>query len=119
MIALPPFLLRMSQWGHFFVSMYNRSQSSQRTHSLATILGPRMAPHSHVFSQILHVLHSDQRLIRKTVRFESSPRKAPTGQRNRQYRFLTKTVPTSNTARPSHIPVEAWSENIQNGSTYL
>src|SRR5262249_22383590 len=99
--------------------MYRRSQSSHRTHSLATILGPRMAPHSQVFSQILHVLHSDQRLMRKTVRFDSSPRNAPTGHRNRQYRFLTKTVAISNTARPIHIPVEASSENIQNGSTYL
>src|SRR5215510_6684842 len=98
--------------------MYSRSQSSQRTHSLATIAGPRMAPHSHVFSQILQVLHSDQRLIRKTVRFDSSPRKAPTGQRNRQYKFLTKTVAISSTARPNHIPVEACRVTIQNGSTY-
>src|SRR5262249_37695305 len=109
----------ISQCGHFCLSMYRRSQSSQRTHSLATILGPRIAPHSHFFSQILHVLHSDQRLIRKTVRFESSPRNAPTGHRNRQYRFLTKTVAMSSTLRPIHIPVEASRENIQKGSTYL
>ena len=46
--------------------------------------GPWMAPHSHAFSQILHVLHSDQRLMRKTVSVERSPSAAPTGQRKRQ-----------------------------------
>ena len=31
------------------------------------ICGPRIAPHSQAFSQILQVLHSDQRLMRNTV----------------------------------------------------
>src|SRR6188768_110849 len=107
----------MSQCGHFFVSAYSRSQSSHRTHSLAIILGPRIAPHSHAFSQILQELHSDHRLMRNTVRFDSSPRNAPTGHRKRQYRFLTNTVATSSTPRPIHKPVEASRENIQKGST--
>src|SRR5213593_2117072 len=97
--------------------MYSLSQSSQRTHSLLTITGPRMAPHSHFFSQILQVLHSDQRLIRNTVRFESRPRNAPTGQKNRQYRFRTKTVATSSVATPIHIGIVPARVNIQNGST--
>ena len=82
-----------------------------------TISGPRIAPHSHVFSQILQVLHSDQRLIRNTVSFEISPRKAPTGHRKRQYRLRTKTVATSSAPSPIHMPVDAWRVNIQNGST--
>src|SRR5204863_9899162 len=98
--------------------MYRRSQSSQRTHSLATIFGPRIAPHSHFFSQILQLLHSLQRLILNTVRFDSKPRNAPTGQKNRQYRLRTKTVAMSNVERPTHIPVVPTRVNIQNGSTY-
>src|SRR5258707_15850660 len=82
------------------------------------IFGPRIAPHSQVFSQILQVLHSDQRLILKTVSFEMMPSRAPTGQRNRQYRFLTNTVASSSSARPIHMAVVPKSPNIQNGSTY-
>ena len=49
-----------------------------------TICGPRIAPHSQVFSQILQVSHSDQRLIPNTVSFDSNPSAAPTGHRKRQ-----------------------------------
>ena len=49
-----------------------------------TIFGPRIAPHSQAFSQILHVLHSDHRLMRNTVSLDSNPSAAPSGQRNRQ-----------------------------------
>ena len=84
-----------------------------------------MAPHSQVFSQILHVLHSDQRLILKTVRFDSTPSMAPTGHRNRQYMFLTKTVATSSRPRPVQsaavsvaLDPELVRANSQNGSTY-
>src|SRR5687768_10029963 len=107
----------MSQCGHLFWSMYRRSQSSQRTHSDLMILGPWIAPHSQVFSQILQVLHSDQRLILKTVRFDSTPSIAPTGHRKRQYRFRTTTVATSSTASIAHSTGVAVSVNIQKGST--
>jgi len=75
-----------------------------------------MAPHSHVFSQILQVLHSAQRLMLKTVvAFEMTPRNAPTGQRKRQYRFLTNTVARRSVPRPTHMIVEPCPLNIQNG----
>ena len=48
------------------------------------IFGPSIAPHSQAFWQMRQVLHSDQRLMRKTVRFDSTPRKAPSGHRKRQ-----------------------------------
>ena len=48
------------------------------------IFGPSIAPHWQVFSQILQVLHSDQRLMPKIVTFESSPSAAPSGHRNLQ-----------------------------------
>jgi len=56
-------------------------------------------------SRSLAQLHSDQRLMRKTVRFEIRPSMAPTGHRNRQYRFLMKSVAASSTASPIHIDV--------------
>src|SRR5687768_16304458 len=106
------------QCGQIVVSAYNRSQSSQRTHSVTRIFGPSIAPHSHAFWQMRQVLHSDQRLMRKTVRYDSRPSDAPTGQRNRQYRLRTKTVATSSTASSAHIVVDPNNPNIQNGSTY-
>src|SRR5439155_3681877 len=87
-------------------------------HSVFRIFGPRIAPHSHVFSQILHVLHSDQRLMRNTVRFDNTPSAAPTGQRKRQYKLRTKTVAASSAPRPTHIAVVPNRLNIQNGSAY-
>src|SRR5436190_23086234 len=104
--------------------MYSRSQSSHRTHSLLMIFGPWIAPHSQVFSQILHVLHSDHRLILKTVRLDRMPSVAPTGHRNRQYAFLTNTVARSSVPSPdqrihvsSVLVPDAVRANIQNGST--
>src|SRR5688572_25172576 len=108
----------MSQCGHFVVSAYRRSQSSQRTHSVTRIFGPSIAPHSHAFWQIRQVLHSDHRLIRNTVRYDSKPSDAPTGQRNRQYRLRTKTVASNSAASSTHIVVDPNNPNIQNGSTY-
>ena len=108
---------RMRQWGHFCSSAYSRSQSSQRTHSVTRIRAPSMAPHWQAFWQIRHVPHSDQRAMRNTVRYDSRPSVAPTGQRNRQYRFRTKTVATSRTPRPIHIGIVSNRPNIQKGST--
>src|SRR5215471_5838914 len=96
-----------------------RSQSSQRTHSDLMIFGPWIAPHSQARSQILHVLHSDQRLIGNTVvTCEMMPSIAPTGHRNRQYRLRTTSVATSRTASIDHSRALADRVNIQNGSTY-
>src|SRR5262245_29775848 len=96
-----------------------RSQSSHRTHSDLMIFRPWMAPHSHARSQILHVLHSDQRLIgRSVVTCEMMPSIAPTGHKNRQYRLRTMTVATSRTASIVHRRASADRVNIQNGSTY-
>src|SRR3954451_1242653 len=95
-----------------------RSQSSQRTHSDFTIRGPWIAPHSHAFSQIRHVLHSDHRLIGRSVAtVEIRPRVAPTGHANRQYILRTKTVARRSVPSPNHITVFSDSPNIQNGST--
>ena len=76
----------------------------------------RIAPHSQAFSQSVHVLHSDQRLIRNTVSVETSPSAAPSGHRNRQYRLRTNTLATSSSPSPIQSAVEAWNVNIQNGS---
>src|SRR5688500_17588265 len=108
----------ISQCGHFVVSAYSRSQSSQRTHSVMRIFGPSIAPHSQAFWQMRQVLHSDHRLMRNTVRYDNSPSEAPTGHRKRQYRLRTNTVATSNAASSTHSVVEPASPNIQNGSTY-
>ncbi len=107
----------MIQCGHFCWSMYSRSQSSHRTHSDLIILGPSITPQWQVFSHSLQLLHLDHRLMPKTVRFESSPSAAPSGQRNLHYRFPTKVVATSSTPRATHIPVVPSPLNIQNGST--
>src|SRR5688572_11880807 len=106
------------QCGQIAVSAYSRSQSSQRTHSVTRIFGPSIAPHSQAFWQMRQVLHSDHRLIRNTVRYDSKPSDAPTGQRKRQYRLRTNTVATSSTASNTHIVVDPNNPNIQNGSTY-
>src|SRR5688572_24947961 len=106
------------QCGQTAVSAYNRSQSSQRTHSVTRILGPSMAPHSQAFWQMRQVLHSDQRLIRNTVAYESRPSVAPTGQRKRQYRLRTNRRATSSPASSVHVVVVPAGPNIQNGSTY-
>src|SRR5687768_10398471 len=108
----------INQCGHFVVSSYNRSQSSQRTHSVTRIRGPSIAPHSQAFWQMRQVLHSDHRLMRNTVRYDSNPSDAPTGHRKRQYRLRTNTVATSKAASSTHIVVVPNKPNIQNGSTY-
>src|SRR5688572_29290158 len=106
------------QCGQTAVSAYRRSQSSQRTHSATRVFGPSIAPHSHAFWQMRQVLHSDHRVMRNSVRYDSKPSEAPTGHRKRQYRLRTNTVATSNAASSTHSVVEPASPNIQNGSTY-
>ena len=80
------------------------------------ILRLRIAPHSHVFSQSLHWLHSFQRLILNTVSVDSRPSAAPSGHRNRQYRLRTNTLATSSTASMLQSTVVPSRVNIQNGS---
>jgi hypothetical protein len=94
--------------------------SSQRTHSVMMIFGPRMAPHSQAFSQMRHVLHSDQRLIRNTVRVgHDAEKRAQAGRETGSKAFRTNIVAmrqrtqTSSGARVSGDD----SPNIQNGST--
>ena len=64
------------------------------------------------------MLHSDQRLMRNTVRYDIRPSVAPTGHRNRQYRLRTNSVAVSRIAERVHISGVPNMPNIQNGSVY-
>jgi hypothetical protein len=62
------------------------------------------------------VLHSDHRLMRKTVSFDTTPSAAPTGHRKRQYALRMKTVVMSRAPSATQSAGVAWKPNIQNGS---